>query len=311
MSCAKTFVKQIEEQLPACFERIDRAEKRGHFTDDDLEFLDRVSESRLPVAHMAYQIACEHSGKRYQPRVWLENRSRPRIGVYLKNSEDKPTIHCYGPVGSRFGGFTAEDVQEKLADIDSRTPLVLRVHSPGGVFSDGVAINSLIAARRGRTDAIIDGEAASAASVMIQSCNTITMVSGSSQMIHYSSLSNSEGNWRADDLERALSAIRSTNLELIDLYMPRWKGTREELDWALSQETYFSPSQAIARGLADYTSNETALAASAADLRKCKDAASYAIACRDVQRKHFNRRRMEFRLWEIAADDMRLECERN
>jgi ATP-dependent protease ClpP protease subunit len=305
---AKGFVERIEKLVPACLAVIDDAENRGYFTDEEIDLLDSAEYSKLPVWYLGYEMASQRDGKRIPPRVYLTATPKKRSGVYLTNKGERPLLFCYGPVGVKFGGFSAEDVQAQLAEVNPRTAVDVHVHSPGGSFVDGVAIHSLFENRPGAVHGFVDGQACSAASVMLLACQSVTMAAGAQLMIHYSSVE-SQGSWNAGELERALKLVQDTNEKILTMYSHRWKGTRDELDQALKSETYFSPQEAIQRGLADFVSGEYALAAYA-DIRTCKDKNSFALAARESERKLVKLRRAGLTLWQVALDEMKLETSR-
>ena len=80
-------------------------------------------------------------------------------------------------------------------------PLDLHVHSPGGDFREGVAIHSLIRIRSGAFHGFVDGRAASAGSLILMPCATITMAPASELMLHFASVE-PRGKMQEDDLAR-------------------------------------------------------------------------------------------------------------
>src|SRR5262249_40556494 len=147
-----------------------------------------------------------------------------------------------------------------LAKIPDSQPIDVRVHSPGGSFTEAVAIHSQLANRKGRVYGYVDGSAASAGSLVLMPSYKITMAKASEMMIHNASMS-AEGSYSEEDVAGALKVMADTNSKLLQLYLPRWKGTENELRDALANETYFSPAEAIDRGLADYIAEPNSTAA--------------------------------------------------
>ncbi|WAJ26861.1 ClpP-like prohead protease/major capsid protein fusion protein [Antarcticirhabdus aurantiaca] len=92
----------------------------------------------------------------------------------------------YGDVGRMWyddDGFTATDVMEALAEFGSGD-LTVRLNSGGGLAFEGITIFNLLRSHDGRITMIIDGIAASAASVIAMAGDSRIMRLGSMLMIH-------------------------------------------------------------------------------------------------------------------------------
>ena len=100
--------------------------------------------------------------------------------------------------------------------------------------------------------------------------------------------------------------MQDTNNKLVELYLPRWKGTKQELRDALSRETYFNAGEAIERGLADYVSEQVKVAAYEVVAGSCKTP-GFSIAASEGPNKQFFMRSAELKLWQIELDAMRRE----
>ena len=74
-------------------------------------------------------------------------------------------VPAYGVVGGYWWGFDAESVANALRGMDVDT-LIVRVHSPGGAASEGIAIGNLLRNLEAHVVVVVDGMAASAASVI-------------------------------------------------------------------------------------------------------------------------------------------------
>lgn len=92
----------------------------------------------------------------------------------------------YGDVGDPWGwgdGFTVSDVAAALAE-HGEEPLTVRLNSGGGIAFDGVAIYSLLLAHPGAVTMIVDGIAASAASLILMAGAARQIRDGAMVMIH-------------------------------------------------------------------------------------------------------------------------------
>lgn len=178
---------------------------------------------------------------------------------------DRATVDLYGVIGDEYGGITADQFRKELAQIPAKTPIDVHIHSDGGSFFDGVAMHSQLRQRAGEVNVIVDGLAASAASLVAMAGKTITMAKHSWMMIHEARGAMSG---RAGDFRTAADRLDATNSEIVSIYAKRWKGTEDELRAALDAETWLSAEDSIAAGLADSLGETMAIAA-------CVDASQF------------------------------------
>jgi ATP-dependent protease ClpP protease subunit len=159
------------------------------------------------------------------------------------------TIRIYGPIDSwgGFWGVSTKDVGGVLDALsDSVTQIILRINSPGGEVFEGIAILNLLRAHRASVTAVVDGLAASAASVIAAGCDETVMSPGTQLMIH-SPWSFAGGN--AADLRKSAAVLDSIESSLIEVYAAK----AGEKDWPalLAAETWLNAAQAVEFGLAD------------------------------------------------------------
>lgn len=91
----------------------------------------------------------------------------------------------YGTVGSSWWDedcFTAKSVREALAGLTG--PLTVRLNSGGRIASEGQAIYTALRGHPGTVAIVVEGVAASAASLIAMAGDTITMSPGAMMMIH-------------------------------------------------------------------------------------------------------------------------------
>lgn len=92
-------------------------------------------------------------------------------------------LWLYGVVGGYWYGFSSESVADALRGLDV-DQITVRLHSPGGNAVDGIAIGNLLRNHKARVTVVIDGLAASAASIVALAGDEIVMSPGSQYMIH-------------------------------------------------------------------------------------------------------------------------------
>lgn len=159
------------------------------------------------------------------------------------------TIRMYGPIDSWGGwwGVSAGDVSEVLDGLpESVTQIILRINSPGGEVFEAMAILNMLRAHKATVTGVVDGLAASAASVIAAGCDDTVMSPGTQMMIH-SPLSWTYGN--AEELRKLATTLDSIQGSIIDIY----QGKAGDADWAelLAAETWYTAAQAVTAGLAD------------------------------------------------------------
>ena len=112
--------------------------------------------------------------------------ARARAAKAEAPSGDSPTtaeLWLYGVVGGFWMGFNAETVASALRGLDV-DEIQVRLHSPGGNAIDGIAIANLLRNHKARITVVVDGLAASAASVIALAGDEVVMSPGSQMMIH-------------------------------------------------------------------------------------------------------------------------------
>ena len=155
------------------------------------------------------------------------------------------TIYLYGDVGYE---VTAGKVAAFLDAADG--DITVRVSSNGGDAYEGVAITSLLRSyNRGHVTIIVDGIAASAASVIaVGGGDTLIMAEGAELMIH-SAWSSVTGNAaeltaHANNLERFSRTIAGFYARATGISVDEWMALMEK-------ETWYTADEAVAAGLAD------------------------------------------------------------
>ena len=159
------------------------------------------------------------------------------------------TIRMYGPIDSYGGywGISTKDVGQILDALpDDVTQIILRINSPGGEVFEGVSILNMLRAHKASVTAVVDGLAASAASVIAAGCDDVVMSPGTQMMIH----SPSTIVWgNSSDMRKTADVLDNVEASLIEIYTCK----AGEKDWPtlLADETWLTATAAVAMGLAD------------------------------------------------------------
>lgn len=169
------------------------------------------------------------------------------IKASVSTEEDK--LFLYGTIGDAWDGVTLEYVRRMSSRLD-KTKLTVHINSYGGDATEGVAIRNYIKSTFDEVDVVIDGIAASAASVIATCGNTLTMPSGTTFMIH-NPWAYVIGN--KSDLQKEIGALESLEQSYRDIYMERFNGTEDELGELMENESWLTAEQAETFGFATKT----------------------------------------------------------
>lgn len=179
---------------------------------------------------------------------------------------DGQTLTLSGFVGDNWwgDGFTYDEVLIALASIEDDSELDVFINSGGGYATDGAAIHALLARRSGTTNVIVDGIAASAASLIAMAGQTVTMSAGSIMMIH-DPAGISFGT--SADHQKAVEALDALATAYARVYAAKSGKTADECRDVMRAETWLTPEQAISEGFADAANDNSSPAVAAFDYR--------------------------------------------
>lgn len=148
------------------------------------------------------------------------------IRCRISNAADVTRVDVYDDIGSDFfqGGISASDFAATLAPV--KGALEVHINSGGGNVFDGVAIAEAIRSHPGRVTTVVDGIAASIASVIAQAGSERVMAPGSMLMIHEAK-GFCEGN--AADMNKTAEVLSKVSGNIAEQYAKRAGGTADSL----------------------------------------------------------------------------------
>lgn len=190
----------------------------------------------------------------------------------IKNGE----LFLYGPVGGSFfseTGFTDVEVLDALTELDG--DVTVHVNSGGGNAFQGVAIFNALKAREGKSTIVVDGIAASAASIIAMAGSEIVMREGSLMMIHNGSGLTAG---TAKDHLKTVEALNRLDGEMARLYSKRSGQKVDAVKTMMDDETWMTPAEAVAQGFATSDSDDPAVEASLYDYRSYSHAPERLVA---------------------------------
>lgn len=170
-------------------------------------------------------------------RVEAEGESEPRLMIY-------DVIVSSDADADWWGGASAESFVRALQTMTA--PRVhVHINSPGGDAFAGIAMANAIRAYAGEIVVHVDGVAASAAGFLVASAPRAVMALGAMIMVHKSwtfAIGNSE------DLMAQAAVLEKLDSQQVEMFRTK----NPDYDWeaALTAETWFTATEAIAVGLA-------------------------------------------------------------
>lgn len=187
------------------------------------------------------------------PRFW---------NVVTNDGDDSAEITMYGDVcasqprnwltGEIIEGqyITPEGFAEDLATIKNKSKITIKLNSCGGDLYTGISIHNALKGLTGHKTVIVEGIAASAASVIACAGDDVQVYPGSLVMIHgvaglfydYMTLG---------DLKKAVKAFDADERAVAEIYKAKTGIETDTLRSMMTNETWMTGSQAIEKGFAD------------------------------------------------------------
>lgn len=159
-------------------------------------------------------------------------------------------------------GFTYADVVLALAEIEDDADLTVHLNSPGGIATEGAAVHALLISRAGNTNVVVEGIAASAASLIAMAGETVTMADGSIMMIH----DPAGMTWgTSEDHAKSIEGLEALATAYARVYAAKSGRTASECREIMKAERWYTPEQAVEDGFADRTSEAKSIAVAAFD----------------------------------------------
>lgn len=145
--------------------------------------------------------------------------------------------------GKTFAGYVLPvDVREKLESLQGKD-LTIYINSDGGSVPAGMAIANMIKRHDGHTVGVVDGWAASIASVIFMACDDLYMPKNTFLMIHKPS---AMAIGDSDDMLRVATMLDTVQEGIEQVYLERAKEgvTAEEIRKAVEAETWYTAAEA-------------------------------------------------------------------
>lgn len=166
------------------------------------------------------------------------------------------SISIHDEIGSV--GISASALISELRALGNVAEIELHIHSPGGNLLDGLAIYNALRTHPAKITGIVDGIAASAASIILMAADYIIMPEDSFIMIH-----NATGGAHGDagDLRSMADTMERLQSSAVDIYERRTGLDRQRIIDMMNAETWLSATEAQTLGFCDEVIGRVTLAA--------------------------------------------------
>lgn len=210
---------------------------------------------RLPLSPVRAEMALKALEDWRQPA----DAQRVRSWFAIANEAAGPTqVNIFDEIS--WWGVSAQEFCDQIAAIDG--DLEVHINSPGGDAFDGITVFNALAGRKGAVTTVVDGLAASAASVIAMAGSERVMAPGSMMMIH-DALAMCIGN--AADMRETAQLLDKVSDSIASVYAARAGKTGPEWRSAMAGDAWYSAQEAVDAGLAHRLSGDQATASAWSD----------------------------------------------
>jgi len=159
-------------------------------------------------------------------------------------------LYLYDDIGASWfsEGITAKSIAQSISAAgDGLSGITMRINSPGGDVFEGLAIYNLVRSQGVPVTVMVDGVAASAASIIAMAGQKIVMAENALLMIHNA--------WMVaigdpDDLRKSADTLEKISDTLVATYAARSGKAASEIAAMMDAETWLNAQEAVDQGFA-------------------------------------------------------------
>lgn len=182
--------------------------------------------------------------------------------IVTNDEDDSAEVNMYGEVvsnvptdwwtGERIEGLyiVLSDFLNDMETLKNKANVTFHINSPGGEVFAGVSIYNRMKEFAGNVTTIVDGLAASAASIIAQGGKTRKVSNGSLTMIHGAS-SLMWGYYNANEMKDSLAQINAIDKAIAEIYAKSTGMEQDKIKNMMSKTTWMSAQEAVDNGFAD------------------------------------------------------------
>ena len=188
--------------------------------------------------------------------------SKPWFSVEAKAQTNSVDIWLMSAIGNGYWGEenTAQALVTEVDALGDLAEIRLHINSPGGDVFAGVAIYNYLQRHTAKIVVIVEGQAASVASIIACAGDEIRMPKNTSMFIHdpYTCICGD-----VDDIAPDLERLHKITEQMADIYASRSKMTAGQARELMQGDTTLTADECLDRGLCDQVLEPLAIAASA------------------------------------------------
>lgn len=172
------------------------------------------------------------------------------------DSGENAELILYGSISSEtwYGDeVTPKAFSDELKALGDIPGLTVRINSGGGdVFAAFAIYNRLCDLRRKgcKVKAVVDGWAASAATIICMAADSISIPATAAFMIHDPAVG-MYGSYKASELEKLSGELDTVKSAIISAYCRKTKKSVEDVSRLMSEETWYTGEEAVENGFCD------------------------------------------------------------
>lgn len=177
-------------------------------------------------------------------------------------------LQLYGTVGASWWDedyFTAAEVRKQLGSMSG--DITVRINSGGGVATEGQAIYTALVDYPGKVTVVVDGVAASAASLIAMAGDVIRMRRGAWMLIHDPAQAYVMGRGTEDEHRKVADLLNTVGKAYAEIYAARAGMSVDAARAIMKEESVLDGEAAVEMGFADERDGEDAMVAAAFDYR--------------------------------------------
>jgi ATP-dependent protease ClpP protease subunit len=145
---------------------------------------------------------------------------------------------------------TAKQFADELNALGDVEDITVRINSGGGDVFAAVAIFTRLKSHKAKITVVIDGWAASAATIIAMAGDVIKIPAAASFMIHDPALG-LLGYYTGEDLQTFVNELQVCKDCIINAYMTKSKKSKDEIAELMSATSWFTGEQAVEQGFCD------------------------------------------------------------
>ena len=164
-----------------------------------------------------------------------------------------PELLLYGQISDAtwWGDeVTPQQFKQDMEDLGNPSGITVRINSVGGDVFAAHAMFNLLKSHPAKITVMVDGLAASAATIVAMAGDTVQMPSNAMMMVHNPALM-LFGSYSADDMDKMSETLGSVKDSIVSAYMSKTGRSAKELSKIMDNETWMTAQQAKDEGFCD------------------------------------------------------------